>query len=172
MSCSSCHQKHYAPTGARCPYQPGDDIPAHLLPGSEELFSADPTESESPSEDETHAQQDGQLMQESLSDSDCEIPSAKTTPAKPPPMGPTSDAAPITLQQYADTTSDRVQHLEQERESLLEMQVTLHTQQRHLEAALADMQQQLQSGQLRPNPDVRRKLRQPATQTSIVTQQP
>ena len=111
-------------------------------------------------------------MQESPSDSDCEIPLAQTTPAKPPPTDPTSGVAPITLQQFADTTTDRVQQLEQERETMLQTQVTPQTQQRHLEAALADMQQQLQSGQLRSNPDVRRKQHQLTTQAPIITQQP
>ena len=85
---------------------------------------------------------------------------------------PPQASPPITLQQFADTTTDRVQQLEQERETMLQTQVTLQTQQRQLEAALADMQQQLQSGQLRSNPDVRRKQRQPTTQAPIITQQP
>ena len=45
MNCSNCKQRHYAPTGSKCPYKIGQELPTHVLPsnmsGSEGDFDTD-----------------------------------------------------------------------------------------------------------------------------------
>ena len=165
LNCTSCRQKHYVPTGARCPYKPGEKIPSHLLPSlSQEDLSQSPSDAENASETDSQPGINRHPSMESLSESDFEISSAQKQ--QPQPSTSTEvDVQLVTLQQFSDATTGRVQQLEEERAQMRQVQQELLTQQRSLQEALDTMSQRLstQASQayaygLQPNPDVRAKL--------------
>ena len=157
MSCTSCHRKHYAPTGARCPYKLGEPIPPDQQPEEDRSSQErDISDSEILTDDD----QDGQRSPSPPYDStEFELPSGQPDPT--PSTSKEQPASPITLQQFADTTSGRVQQLEEERTRMIQTQELLLTQQRNLEEQLAALTQRWPPQGLQPNRDVRQKT--PAT---------
>ena len=149
MNCSNCRQRHYAPSGAKCPYQPGEKLPQEVLPLSD---------SESDSEIGADEQAPSKQLPETglLSELEFEFPSGQQDP-QVPSTSQTPDPEPITLQQFADSTAGRMQLLENERAQLSQTQATLQAQQQTLQASVDAIRLHLLAQPLKPNPDVRRK---------------
>ena len=153
-SCTTCKRKHYAPSGAKCPYQQGESIPPDLLPGQEvdghgqELSDSDPF-----TEDEDDQPPIRSPSVGSYTGSEFELP-----PGQPDPLPSTSTddpQGPRSLRTFATATSDRVQQLEQERAQMIATQESLQAQQRALQQELEAIRQQWQPGPLQPTADVR-----------------
>ena len=153
MSCTSCHRKHYAPTGAWCPYKLGEPIPADQLPDEDRSSQErELSDSEILTEDELEAQRSPTPP---YNGSEFELQSAQSEPV--PSTSTAQPPNPITLQQFADTTSGRVKQLEEERTKMMQTQELLLSQQRSLEQQLAAFTQQWPPQGLQPNRDVRQK---------------
>ena len=156
LSCFTCRQKHYAPSGARCPFQPGETLPAHVLPPTTQADA-----NQGPTDDQLGLDDVSSLFSdehnnslETLADSECDIPSAQPqNTGKDDPQQQT----PITLQQFADSTTGRVDQLELEKRRLEEAHAALLTQQQNLQASFDTLRQQFTQQQLVPNKDVRAK---------------
>ena len=144
MSCTSCKQRHYAPSGARCPYIPPKNRPESDVDDQQQLSDSDLM-----SEEDTEGTRAGTAP---YSASEFELPSGQRD--QQPSTSTAQQATPLTLQEFADATSNRVQQLEEERNSMLQTQETLVAQQRQLEAQLAAIRQQWTPGPLQPNQDI------------------
>ena len=160
-NCTACLQRHYAPSGARCPYKPGDCIPPDLLPDQDierqgqELSDSDPFTEDEGDDSEPRAQ-----LVISYTGSEFELPSGQTEPT--PSTSKEPDHGPVSLQSLADATSQRVRHLEEERARMVATQESLQQQQRTLQQELDAIKRQWNPAPLQDNADVRS--RQPHTQ--------
>ena len=164
LTCTSCKQKYYVPTGAKCPYGPGETIPPNLLPGND--ADAQPQElsdSETFTEDEDDDQAPGTP---SYNGSEFELPSGQPDPL--PSTSTQPPASPISLQQFVDTTTTRIRQLEQERTQMLQMQESLITQQKAMQEERAAIRQQWQVQPLQPNRDVRAKNQGPRLTSDLI----
>ena len=169
MSCTTCHRRHYAPSGARCPYHLGQAIPPEQQPENDaDGQNLDLSDSDILSEEE----QDGQRSPTPhYSASEFELPSAQPEPQ--PSTSTEQVASPVNTQNSTETTDTRVQQLEAERTRMAQTQQTLLTQQRTLEAQLDAIKQQWlpQLVQpLQPNQDVRQRTHQHRLYPAIVSQ--
>ena len=156
MNCSNCKQRHYAPSGAKCPYSPGQELPQEVLPLTDtESDASDLIQDEGPPCQDKNAENQVDKAAQ-FSESEFEFPSGQRSDPQPS----TSQAArpdPITLQQFADATAGRMQALENERVQMSQTQATLQSQQQTLQASVDAIRLHLMAQPLNPNPDVRRK---------------
>ena len=163
-NCANCGQRHYAPSGAKCPHVADGGFLQATHPDLEDDDSVDLELAALEEIDERPVTPQTSPTPASSPDSDVDIPSGQPDPPTPPqapqaPIQPQSQQ--LTIQQFAVDTNDRVQQLELEKTQLSQAHAELQTRQDMLQASLDALHRQLGPPVLQPNPDVRQRQSQP-----------
>ena len=172
-NCSNCGQRHYAPSGAKCPHVTDGNYPQATHPDLEDDDSVDLELAALEEMDERPLTPQTPPTPAASPDSDVDIPSGQPDPPTPPQASPARLQPPsqqLTIQQFAVDTNDRVQQLEQEKTQLTQAHAELQARQDTLQASLDALQRQLVPAALQPNPDVRQ--RQPLSSSQPPSQAP
>ena len=166
-NCSHCKQRHYAPSGAKCPHAPEDVFPLATHPELEDDDSVDIELAALDALDDCPPTPQTPPTPETAEESDVEIPSGQPDPPTPPRDAHDAVQPPsqqVTIQQFAEDTNDRVQQLELEKTQLTQAHAELQARQDNLQASLDALQRQLGLVVLQPNQDVRQRHQPPAAQ--------